>query len=142
MVGHFILQHWGHHRQTKDMPIYMGESGTLTRQRASSFAKAISKSTILWLSLLLLIFHAWCNFNSTTTTTTTTISNHHHHHLINRKVLLASKFNFTPFLPRHHHRHHHRRHVPVQPEPAESEIDPRYGVDKRLVPTGPNPLHH
>lgn len=23
-----------------------------------------------------------------------------------------------------------------------SEIDPRYGVEKRLVPTGPNPLHH
>ncbi|KAH7278556.1 hypothetical protein KP509_38G046300 [Ceratopteris richardii] len=22
------------------------------------------------------------------------------------------------------------------------EIDPRYGVDKRLVPTGPNPLHN
>lgn len=22
------------------------------------------------------------------------------------------------------------------------EIDPRYGVEKRLVPTGPNPLHH
>lgn len=23
-----------------------------------------------------------------------------------------------------------------------NEIDPRYGVEKRLVPTGPNPLHH
>ncbi|KAI5068691.1 hypothetical protein GOP47_0017036 [Adiantum capillus-veneris] len=29
------------------------------------------------------------------------------------------------------------------PEDAEgSEIDPRYGVEKRLVPTGPNPLHN
>eukprot|EP00250_Pteridium_aquilinum_P008040 c17619_g1_i1 orf=504-938(-) len=29
------------------------------------------------------------------------------------------------------------------PEEAEgSEIDPRYGVEKRLVPTGPNPLHN
>lgn len=25
---------------------------------------------------------------------------------------------------------------------AGSEIDPRYGVEKRLVPTGPNPLHN
>lgn len=23
-----------------------------------------------------------------------------------------------------------------------NDIDPRYGVEKRLVPTGPNPLHH
>lgn len=26
--------------------------------------------------------------------------------------------------------------------PPEGEIDPRYGVEKRLVPTGPNPLHN
>jgi hypothetical protein len=25
---------------------------------------------------------------------------------------------------------------------SNSNIDPRYGVDKRLVPTGPNPLHN
>ncbi|KAG1368630.1 putative CLAVATA3/ESR (CLE)-related protein 9 [Cocos nucifera] len=28
------------------------------------------------------------------------------------------------------------------PPPLAEEIDPRYGVDKRLVPTGPNPLHN
>ncbi|GFP88731.1 clavata3/esr (cle)-related protein 12 [Phtheirospermum japonicum] len=31
------------------------------------------------------------------------------------------------------------------PPPAEDdggEIDPRYGVEKRLVPSGPNPLHN
>ncbi|KAK8692693.1 hypothetical protein V6N13_070300 [Hibiscus sabdariffa] len=49
----------------------------------------------------------------------------------NRK-LLANKFDFTPFL---HHHHHHLKH-------SGNEIDPRYGVEKRLVPTGPNPLHH
>ncbi|AEE30708.1 hypothetical protein ISN45_At01g026300 [Arabidopsis thaliana x Arabidopsis arenosa] len=26
--------------------------------------------------------------------------------------------------------------------PPPPEIDPRYGVDKRLVPSGPNPLHN
>nr|CAD1832364.1 unnamed protein product [Ananas comosus var. bracteatus] len=26
--------------------------------------------------------------------------------------------------------------------PPTGEIDPRYGVEKRLVPTGPNPLHN
>ncbi|KAM3406367.1 hypothetical protein ACQJBY_000445 [Aegilops geniculata] len=62
---------------------------------------------------------------------------------------------------RHHHHHHHRgghhhrqRHhrlpskwnwqrVPPSAAPGDGEeIDPRYGVEKRLVPTGPNPLHH
>ncbi|KAG1341996.1 hypothetical protein COCNU_05G002250 [Cocos nucifera] len=27
-------------------------------------------------------------------------------------------------------------------QPPPREIDPRYGVEKRLVPTGPNPLHN
>ncbi|KAK6249608.1 hypothetical protein QUC31_007100 [Theobroma cacao] len=98
-------------------------------------------STILWLSLLLLFF-GWCNLFSKEVDD----SHHHrmisvsHHTLSNRKVL-ASKFDFTPFL---HHRRHRPRHVPpVQSEPAGgNEIDPRYGAEKRLVPTGPNPLHH
>ncbi|CAN6841175.1 unnamed protein product [Brassica oleracea var. botrytis] len=30
----------------------------------------------------------------------------------------------------------------VYPPPPPPEIDPRYGVDKRLVPSGPNPLHN
>ncbi|XP_042491054.1 CLAVATA3/ESR (CLE)-related protein 12-like [Macadamia integrifolia] len=88
---------------------------------------------ILWLSLLfLLLFHGLHNTRSSKTI------NHHpflyQHTLQNRKVL-ASKFDFSPFKRRH-------PYVVVQPEPAESEIDPRYGVQKRIVPTGPNPLHH
>ncbi|CAL0301820.1 unnamed protein product [Lupinus luteus] len=27
-------------------------------------------------------------------------------------------------------------------DPTESEIDQHYGVEKRLVPSGPDPLHH
>lgn len=38
------------------------------------------------------------------------------------------------------------RHCPPFPLPPPStddyEIDPRYGVEKRLVPSGPNPLHN
>ncbi|KAJ4916596.1 CLAVATA3/ESR (CLE)-related protein 9 [Raphanus sativus] len=30
----------------------------------------------------------------------------------------------------------------TQPLPPPLEIDPMYGVDKRLVPSGPNPLHN
>ncbi|KAL1810738.1 hypothetical protein ACET3Z_020803 [Daucus carota] len=61
--------------------------------------------------------------------------------LVQNRRLLAKKFDFSPFQHPHHrhrHHHHHSRHA----APAEPEIDPRYGVDKRLVPSGPNPLHH
>uniref|UniRef100_A0A0E0L4K1 Uncharacterized protein n=1 Tax=Oryza punctata TaxID=4537 RepID=A0A0E0L4K1_ORYPU len=41
-------------------------------------------------------------------------------------------------------RRHHRRPVPLRmPPPGRDEVvDLRYGVAKRLVPTGPNPLHN
>uniref|UniRef100_A0A0D9WIJ7 Uncharacterized protein n=1 Tax=Leersia perrieri TaxID=77586 RepID=A0A0D9WIJ7_9ORYZ len=39
---------------------------------------------------------------------------------------------------------HHRRPSPVMMPPPgrDEEVDLRYGVAKRLVPTGPNPLHN
>ncbi|KAJ0683318.1 hypothetical protein HanPI659440_Chr16g0657011 [Helianthus annuus] len=81
---------------------------------------------IFWLSLiLLLIFHI--KYKSTTPSPL-----RRHHPLTNRKAL-ATNFNFTPFL-----KHHHDN----LPEQSGSRIDPRYGVEKRLVPTGPNPLHN
>ncbi|KAI3729537.1 hypothetical protein L6452_18198 [Arctium lappa] len=59
----------------------------------------------------------------------------------NRKML-SSQFDFTPFL-KHHHHHHHRHQNLLEPVGGiDGVIDPRYGVEKRLVPTGPNPLHH
>jgi len=46
----------------------------------------------------------------------------------------------------HHHHHHHRLHGKWNwqgiPPSAAGKADPRYGAEKRLVPTGPNPLHH
>ncbi|KAK9675992.1 hypothetical protein RND81_11G046400 [Saponaria officinalis] len=37
----------------------------------------------------------------------------------------------------------HLRHLPPpSPPPPSTGIDPRYGVEKRLVPSGPNPLHN
>lgn len=54
--------------------------------------------------------------------------------LPHRRALARTKFDFTPFLKRQRQRHREGR--------DKSEIDPRYGVEKRLVPTGPNPLHH
>ncbi|PSR88238.1 CLE13p like [Actinidia chinensis var. chinensis] len=84
---------------------------------------------ILWLSLFLLLFHELHTTNSSLS----------RHPPIIRKSL-ATKFDFTPFLKHHRHNHHNRKNLPDVHGPP--EIDPRYGVDKRLVPTGPNPLHH
>ncbi|CAH1416855.1 unnamed protein product [Lactuca virosa] len=87
---------------------------------------------IFWLSLIfLIIFHV--KSKSITVPATSPIRDHHA--LTNRKTL-ASNFDFTPFLK------HHRHHDNSSELAGTSNIDPRYGVEKRLVPTGPNPLHH
>ncbi|MCD7452552.1 hypothetical protein HAX54_017381 [Datura stramonium] len=101
---------------------------------------------LLWLSLLLLLFQEFKFLK--TNNNKIIISNDHHLPLFGqRKTLIATNFDFTPFVKNvhHHHHHHHRKIFPdEQPEePAGSDtIDQRYGVEKRLVPTGPNPLHH
>ncbi|MFS8021725.1 hypothetical protein Hanom_Chr16g01430781 [Helianthus anomalus] len=77
---------------------------------------------IFWLSLIFLIIAR-------------TSPLRHHHSLTNRKTL-ASSFDFTPFLIHHHHHHDNSLEL------SGSQVDPRFGVEKRLVPTGPNPLHH
>ncbi|XVF42990.1 hypothetical protein PTKIN_Ptkin02bG0004200 [Pterospermum kingtungense] len=103
--------------------------------------------SILWLSLLLLFLHEFHNFKFKISTSkqanSITFSSLSHNPLISRKVAAASKFDFTPF--QKHHQQEQDKHPPhkkTQSEPADNEIDPRYGVEKRLVPTGPNPLHH
>ncbi|KAI4313978.1 hypothetical protein L6164_026921 [Bauhinia variegata] len=98
---------------------------------------------LLWLSLILLIFHEFYNFKpkiGKKLFVETSYSLPPRHSLISRKVL-ASKFDFSPFLK--HHNHHHKPEMATKPpDPSENEIDPRYGVEKRRVPTGPNPLHN
>ncbi|GLU13327.1 hypothetical protein SLE2022_299650 [Rubroshorea leprosula] len=92
---------------------------------------------ILWLSALLLFFGR-CDFVSKNKRSSPNMPYH------GRKVLAIAKFDFTPLL---HHKdeqqHHDHRRATAQAEPVDgNQIDPRYGVEKRLVPTGPNPLHH
>ncbi|KAL3336676.1 hypothetical protein AABB24_029374 [Solanum stoloniferum] len=102
---------------------------------------------VLWFSILVFLFQ---EFKFLKNNNKVIIYNDHHHHFLfgQRKTLIASNFDFTPFVKHvqhHHHHHHHQNDVYEQPqaEPAGShEIDQRYGVEKRLVPTGPNPLHH
>ncbi|KAJ6910539.1 clavata3/esr-related 12 family protein [Populus alba x Populus x berolinensis] len=99
---------------------------------------------LLCLYLLLLAFHELRNFKSKINSNKDQINNISsssisHHPFHNRKVLV-SKFDFTPF--QKHHQQQHENPLPdeeVHKKAARSEIDPRYGVEKRLVPTGPNP---
>ncbi|KAL4036114.1 hypothetical protein IC575_004838 [Cucumis melo] len=105
--------------------------------------------SLIFLSFSAMLFHQLSTHNH----------NHHNNTLSkissfspNRKLMTSSKFDFTIFLqhlhvdnhpPHHHHRHHHHHHHHRADSPeVGAEIDPRYGVEKRLVPTGPNPLHH
>ncbi|KAL4363989.1 hypothetical protein GQ457_04G010850 [Hibiscus cannabinus] len=45
-------------------------------------------------------------------------------------------------LQRLHHFHPFSPSTQPSPPSKGEEIDPRYGVEKRLVPSGPNPLHN
>ncbi|GKU90400.1 hypothetical protein SLE2022_219290 [Rubroshorea leprosula] len=96
----------------------------------------------LWLSILLFLLHEFHNLKFRIYNKQVILVSHSSlslRPLINRKVL-ASKFDFKPF----QHQQDHQRSQKQVPsaDPAGTEIDPRYGVEKRLVPTGPNPLHH
>ncbi|KAI5019529.1 hypothetical protein ZWY2020_044417 [Hordeum vulgare] len=59
-------------------------------------------------------------------------------HLIRRRALRGGAQH------RHGGRHHQQHRAPAVtlPPPGRDEVDMRYGVSKRRVPTGPNPLHN
>lgn len=100
---------------------------------------------ILCLSLSFLLFYHFKSFNANNKninySSTSTLP------LLSQRKALATNFDFTPFLKNLHLYHKHKREKsPVdakeQSEPSGSAIDPRYGIEKCLVPCGPNPLHH
>ncbi|KAK7840913.1 14-3-3-like protein a [Quercus suber] len=70
--------------------------------------------------------------------------NHHRHHLYPRIHSCGSlSSERSRSLCTKLQRNHQYQTLPPPPPPSElDEIDPRYGVEKRLVPSGPNPLHN
>ncbi|MFS8020716.1 hypothetical protein Hanom_Chr16g01418951 [Helianthus anomalus] len=78
--------------------------------------------------LLLLLFPFFFTTTSSTNSPQTSTLHHHHFHDQQSQGLHLR----APPLPRLAKQH-------PQPALLEEEIDPRYGVPKRLVPTGPNP---
>lgn len=66
--------------------------------------------------------------------------NHHHHHLYHSCGSLSSEKSRSLCI-KLQRIHQHQTLPPPSPSQLD-EIDPRYGVEKRLVPSGPNPLHN
>ncbi|XP_068641122.1 inactive protein FON2 SPARE1-like [Aristolochia californica] len=110
---------------------------------------------LVWFSLILFFVHGWSSFRSSRTYSSS--SSRHPALIGNQKSLrLTALVDLASYqIPNrqrqhghhhhHHHHHHHRQHSSSSVVVAEAdphEIDPRYGVEKRLVPSGPNPLHH
>ncbi|KAJ4909727.1 CLAVATA3/ESR (CLE)-related protein 12 [Raphanus sativus] len=104
---------------------------------------------VLWLSLSFLLLHHLYYVNlhrlySLNVEEPSVLKHHDHRRLYTINRLVSSRkapshsFDFTPF--QHRQNNHH------QPRSDQGhggdEIDPRYGVEKRRVPSGPNPLHH
>nr|XP_027191052.1 CLAVATA3/ESR (CLE)-related protein 9-like [Cicer arietinum] len=83
------------------------------------------------LSLLLLLFLFFLS-------SATSSRNFHHHHCnsFSKRTPRSLCFNLQRTF------HKNNMHIPVPQQGNGVEVDPRYGVDKRLVPSGPNPLHN
>ncbi|KAE9605656.1 hypothetical protein Lalb_Chr10g0099661 [Lupinus albus] len=96
---------------------------------------------LLWLSLILLLFHEFYilrfKINKKEKIQASFLLPSHEP-LLSRKIL-ATNFDFSPFIK---HPHKQSQGMKVRLDPSGTKIDPRYGVEKRRVPTGPNPLHH
>ncbi|KAF8083841.1 hypothetical protein N665_0749s0005 [Sinapis alba] len=58
---------------------------------------------------------------------------------LSHKRILASNFDFTPFIKIKDRTQRQRRN---QGLPGEEETGSWYNDEERLVPSGPNPLHH
>lgn len=98
-----------------------------------AFKKSLSLLGFLLLLSLLFLLYDHNNHNSKNYEYDDNLKVGHHREILEISNSNNQLFDFTPF------KRFHRKHVPVRPEP---EIDPLYGAEKRLVPTGPNPLHH
>ncbi|XP_028762075.1 CLAVATA3/ESR (CLE)-related protein 10-like [Neltuma alba] len=106
---------------------------------------------LILLLLLYLLFFV-CSVNCRNLPPSTTALHHQNHRLHHRRCESFSKE--TPrslcFQLQRIHKYYYyydttlHRPLPSQMTNSDknSEIDPRYGVQKRLVPTGPNPLHN
>ncbi|KAK7307066.1 hypothetical protein VNO77_39799 [Canavalia gladiata] len=89
--------------------------------------------------LLLLFFFLLSSVNCRVPSSTSSDNTHNHNHQIHHCD------SFTKINPRslcNQLQRSHQRLGKIIPPSHKNEIDPRYGAEKRLVPSGPNPLHN
>ncbi|WVZ11458.1 hypothetical protein V8G54_015988 [Vigna mungo] len=101
------------------------------------------KSSLFSPSLILLLFSLFLLFSSATSklppssTSSGNTLHHLHHHL------LRYCDSFTKRNPRSLCTELHKIHQRlIETIPPSQDFDPRFGAEKRLVPSGPNPLHN
>ncbi|CAN4124569.1 unnamed protein product [Withania somnifera] len=108
--------------------------------KAPLFSPSSSRMACKFIFLAYLIFFSFCRMASTQTqkfpiphSTEKHDQDEDHHHSSSVICYQLQRIRYCPPFP------------PPPPSPPSSsldEIDPRYGVEKRLVPSGPNPLHN
>ncbi|TKY69600.1 CLAVATA3/ESR (CLE)-related protein 9 [Spatholobus suberectus] len=108
--------------------------------KSSLSSTTCGKLMILLLLLFLFFFSsANCKVPLPPSTSSGNTLNHHHH------PLLRYCDSFTKRNPRslcNELQRIYQRLSEAIPPSQENGIDPRFGAEKRLVPSGPNPLHN
>ena len=119
-----------------------------TMKNPFSSTTTLSSHGLLILALLLLFFFISSTATgvSTSASLETSSRNQHHrfksqHHSCGSFPHKSSSRSWCIRFQRMNGRRHKGSPLPP-PLPPPIEIDPRYGVEKRLVPSGPNPLHN
>ncbi|KAJ6689934.1 hypothetical protein OIU85_006244 [Salix viminalis] len=102
-----------------------------------SSTTTLSTRGLLILTLLLLFFV----ISTSSASLETSSRNHHQSHSCGSFPHKSSSRSWCIRFQRMNERRHLGIRFPPPPPPP-IEIDPIYGVEKRLVPSGPNPLHN
>ncbi|QCD90340.1 hypothetical protein DEO72_LG4g1295 [Vigna unguiculata] len=107
--------------------------------KTSLFSTTWSKFITLLLLFFLFLFFSSATFKappSSTSSGNNTLHHLHHH-------LLRYCDSFTKRNPRSLCTELHKIHQRlIQTIPPSQDFDPTFGAEKRLVPSGPNPLHN
>uniref|UniRef100_I1JEC6 Uncharacterized protein n=1 Tax=Glycine max TaxID=3847 RepID=I1JEC6_SOYBN len=100
--------------------------------------------SLFFLLFLLFFSSANCKVPPSSTSSGNTLNHDHHHHHHHHHFLRYCE-SFTKRNPRSlctELQSIHQRLIEAIPPSQENGIDPRFGAEKRLVPSGPNPLHN
>lgn len=111
-----------------------------------SSTTAMSSHRCLLILMLLLIFFVISSAarlsNSASLETSSRNHRHTHHFKGQRHSCGSFPHKISRSLCIQFQRMNGKQHFGAEPPSSPIEIDPRYGVEKRLVPSGPNPLHN